>query len=266
MTAPAPTPLRPGHLIGVTGIPGTGKTHFLRSALALGKAAVALTDPKELVSYGAEGVTLFHDFEWRPHASKFEADAFLKLLAWCDAQARSDAQYVLIDTGSEASDLAMHEVLKMHSTNDPSDVSHGRAYTAHDQQIKALVTELRRLVARGKIVVVSFHGQMKELEGQGTAQKRQSFGDKNVMEYKFDEQLLPAMMSSIRQRIHSVFDIWLYTNPIGFGAARQWCVTAVADNVRPAKIAEGLAFKKGVNPAMIPNNLKALLDALESTK
>lgn len=256
------TPPAHGHMIGVVGVPGQGKSHFLRSARELGKCAIALTDPKEVSFYGAGAadVTLFHDFEWRPHANTYQAEAFLKLLQWCDAQAKSDAQFIVVDTGSEVSDLAMHENLKMHATDSPSDVSHGKAWIGHDQSIKQLVTELRRLAARGKMVLVAFHGQMKEMEGAGAAQKRASFGDKNVQEFKFDEQLLPAMMTSIRQRIHSVFDIWAYTNPIGFGAARKWYVTLQADSVRPAK--HSVTFKPGTNLAMIPNDLRSLLGAM----
>lgn len=250
------------HMIGVTGVPGTGKSHFARSARDVGKTLIALTDPKEASFYGGEGVTLFHDFEWRPHASVYQADAFLRLLAWCDVAAKSDAEYVIVDTGSEASDLAMHECLKMHATNDPGDVSHGKAWIGHDQKIKELVTELRRLVARGKTVIVTFHGQMKELEGAGASRLATSFGDKNVKEQRFEDQLLPSMMTSIRQRIHSVFDLWLYTNPVGFGPARKWFVTAQADAVRPAK--HSVTFKPGTNLAMIPNDLKALLGSIET--
>lgn len=253
-------------LIGVVGLPGSGKSHFARSARELGKTAVALTDPKEETTYGTEGVTTFYDLDWRPHVNSYNATGFNRLLAWCDAQCGSDAKYIVIDTGSEASDLAMHEVLKIHATGDPSDVPHGKGWTGHDQKIKELVIELRRLQARGKTVIVTFHGQMKELEGAGTAQKRVSFGDKNVQEFKFDEQLLPAVYGSIRQRIHSVFALWLYTNPIGFGAARKYYLTAVADNVRPAKVAAGITFKAGVQASMIPNTLKALLESVEVGK
>ena len=170
------------HFIGVTGIPGTGKSYFARSAREVGKTAIALTDPKEASFYGTEGVTMFHDFEWRPHANAYQAEAFLKLLQWCDARAKDDSEIVVIDTGSEVSDLAMHENLKMHGVDSPSEVAHGKAWIGHDQSIKQLITELRRIVARGKTVIVTFHGQMKEMEGAGSAQKRASFGDKNVQE------------------------------------------------------------------------------------
>jgi hypothetical protein len=249
------------HLIGVTGIPGTGKSHFARSARALGKTAVALTDPKEASFYGTDGVTLFADLDWRPHINQFNADGLTRLFAWLDARYKDDSQFVVLDTASEASDLAMHEVLKVHATNDPGDVGHGRAYTGHDQQIKALVTELRRIASKGKTVVCVFHAQMRELEGAGAAARRPSFGDKNKQEWQFDDQMLPVMCSAIRQRIHSAFDIWLYTSPLGFGPARKWYVTAQADSVRPAK--HSVTFKPGVNIAQIENTMQALFNSLD---
>lgn len=249
-----------GHLIGVTGLPGTGKSHFARSARTCGKTLVALTDPKEASFYGTEGVSMFADLDWRPHANEYLATAFNDLLKWIGERAKDDSQYVVIDTGSEVSDLAMHEVLKMHSTNDPSDVTHGKAYTGHDQKIKELVTELRRCVIRGKTVVMTFHGQMKELEGAGDAKKTK--GMSGDQEWTFDEQMLPVMNSSIRQRIHSPFDLWLYTKPMGFGPARRYTVTAIADNVRPAK--HSVTFKPGANPAMIGNTMQELLSILDA--
>lgn len=249
-----------GNMIGLVGNPGEGKSHFARSARDVGKTLIALTDPKEASFYGPEGVSLFHDFDWRPHANDFSATAFLELLKWCDMVAKSDAQFAVIDTGSEASDLAMHDNLKMHGAASPSDVSNGKAWIGHDQSMKALITELRRIQARGKTVIVTFHGQMKEMEGAGDAKKSIAFADKNKMEWRFDEQLLPAIMTSMRQRIHSVFDIWLYTKPIGFGPARKYYVTAQADSVRPAK--HSVSFRPGTNLAMIPNDLKSLFGAM----
>lgn len=252
--------MKPSHLIGVTGIPGSGKSYFARSARALGKTAIALTDPKEAGFYGADGVTVFADLEWRPHMSQYNADAMTRLFAWLDARSEDDSQFVVLDTGSEASDLAMHEVLKVHSTDSPADIPYGRAYQGHDNQFNALITELRRLVARGKTCIVTFHGQMKELEGAGDAAKRPSFADKNKLEWQFDDQMLPALRTALRQRIAAPFDLWLYTKPVGFGAARKYYVTAIADQVRPAK--HSVTFKAGTNPAQIPNTLSDLLGAI----
>jgi hypothetical protein len=148
------------HMIGIVGVPGSGKSHFARSARDLGKTAIALPDPKEAAFYGGDGVQTFSDLDWRPHLAEYRATALLDLLRWLDAVGKSDARYVVVDPFSEVSDLALHEVLKPHATNDPRDVEYGRAYTAHDQQIKTVVTELRRLVVRGKTVICTFHGKM----------------------------------------------------------------------------------------------------------
>ena len=246
------------HLIGVTGLPGDGKSFFARSARALGKTAVATPDPKELSFYGAEA-TLFCDLDWRPHLSEWKADALTRLLAWVDARTRDDTRYLVIDPFSEVSDLAFHEVLKVHGTNDPRDIEYGRAYTGHDQQIKALMTELRRAVVRGKTVICTFHAKMKELEGAGDAKKKKAMSGE--LEWTFDEQMLPDMNSSIRQKIHSAFDLWLYTKPSGFGPGKRYFLTAVSDAVRPAK--HSVTFKAGATPASLPNTVKGILEALD---
>lgn len=248
------------HMIGVVGLPGDGKSHFARSARTLGKTAVALTDPKELSFYGAEGVTLFSDFDWRPHLNEFRASAMIDLLKWMDARAKDDSEFVVIDTGSEVSDLARHEVLKMHATDNLMDVGYGKAHAGHDGQMKALINEARRLVVRGKTVIMTFHAQLKEMEGQGEAKKTKGMtGD---MEWSFDEQMLPALNTKYRAQIHAAFDIWMYMKPIGFGPARRYLMTAQADLVRPAK--HSVNFKPGSNLAMIPNDLKTLLGMLEA--
>ena len=246
------------HLIGVVGLPGDGKSYFARSARALGKTAIALTDPKELSFYGTDGVTLFSDFDWRPHLASWNATAMIDLLKWMDAQAKDDAEYIVIDTGSEVSDLARHEVLKMHTTDNLMDVGYGKAHAAHDGQMKALINEARRLVVRGKTVIMTFHAALKEMEGQGEAKKTK--GMTGEMEFSFDEQMLPALNTKYRAQIHGAFDLWLYTKPMGFGAARKYFVTAQADMVRPAK--HSVNFKAGTNLAMIPNDLTTLLGAI----
>lgn len=247
-------------MIGVVGLPGDGKSYFARSARAVGKTAIALTDPKELSFYGADGVTLFSDFDWRPHLQSYNATAMIELLKWMDKRATDDSEFVVIDTGSEVSDLARHEVLKIHATDNLMDVGYGKAHAAHDGQMKALINEARRLVVRGKTVIMTFHAQLKEMEGQGDAKKTK--GMTGEMEWSFEEQMLPALNTKYRAQIHGAFDLWLYTKPVGFGPARKYFVTALADSVRPAK--HSVNFRSGVNLAMIPNDMKALLSAIET--
>lgn len=247
-----------GHLIGVVGLPGDGKSYLARSARDLGKTLVALTDPKELSFYGPEGVTLFSDFDWRPHVGSWKATAMLDLLKWMGDRVTDDSKFIVVDTGSEVSDLARHEVLKVHSTDNLMDVGYGKAHAGHDGQMKALINEARRCVVRGKTVIMTFHAQLKEMEGQGDAKKQKDMTGQDA--WFFDEQMLPALATKYRAQIHGAFDIWLYTKPMGFGAARKYFVTAQADSVRPAK--HSVNFKPGTNLAMIPNNLKDLLGAI----
>ena len=247
-----------GHLIGVTGIPGSGKSYFARSARECGKTAIATPDPKEL-SFYAKDIALFCDLDWRPHLNEWKATALTELLAWLAARDKDDTQYIVVDPFSEVSDLAFHEVLKVHATNDPREVEYGRAYTAHDQQIKAVITELRRLTVHGKTVICTFHGKMRELEGAGDAKKKKAMTGE--MEWAFEEQMLPAMNSGIRQSIHSAFNLWLFTKPVGFGPGQKFFVTAQPDAVRPAK--HSVVFKEGANIAMIPNTVRALLDLIQ---
>lgn len=265
------------HMIGVIGNPGEGKSFFARSARELGKTAVALIDPKEASFYGSD-FTLIWDEEWRPHKGPegMKADGWLRLLKWTEERQSDDSKYIVYDTGSEATRLAEHEYLKHQNVFSPGDMEYGKGYIGPESLIDGLVTEWRRLVVRGKTVIVTFHGTMKELEGSGTASLYRSMSGEMVK--RFPEQLLPAVSGRnvMAQRIGSAFDLWLYTVPQGYdapGAAglpdaalaklakRKFFVTAVADEVRPAK--HSVTFKAGVNAARIPNTLRSLGEALD---
>lgn len=252
------------HLIGIVGLQGTGKSHFARSACVLGKTAVALTDPKEVSFYANSGavVELFHDFDWRPHlgAKGLLAGSYSNLIKWLAAQGTTDGRYIVLDTGTEATRLAQHEALKMSSVFNPSELQYGRGYTGTDTLTHAMITEWRRLFARGKTVIVTFHGRMRELEGAGDPYKAKNMsGD---LEWRFEEQMLPIIegTNAMAQSIGSPFDLWLYTKPIGFGPGRQYTLTAIPDQVRPAK--HSVTFKPTAKLGMLPNDLKALLEML----
>lgn len=265
------------HLIGIVGVPGDGKSHMARSAAELGRTKVALTDPKEASFYGKEA-ELIWDEDWRPHlgATGLKADAWLKLLKWTEVRQADDSQFVVYDTGSEATRLAEHEYLKHQNVFTPGDLEYGRGYIGPESLIDGLITEWRRLVVRGKTVIVSFHGSMKELEGSGDAKATKSMAGEVVK--KFSDQLLPVVAGRnvMAQRIGSAFDLWLYTVPQGYDAIpapglpekavallakRKFFVTAIPDEVRPAK--HSVKFKAGVNAARIPNTMKALMEVLD---
>lgn len=265
------------HLIGLVGVPGDGKSHMARSAAELGKTCVALTDPKEASFYGPEA-QLIWDEDWRPHlgAAGMQAGGWAKLLGWLAERQKDDSKFVVVDTGSEATMLAEHEYLKLQNVFTPGDLEYGKGYIGPESLINGMITELRRLVVRGKTVIVTFHGAMKELEGSGQAKDTVTMAGK--VEKRFADQLLPVVSGRniFAQKIGSAFDLWLYTVPQGYDAVaspglpeaaraklarRQFFVTAVPDEVRPAK--HSVKFKDGANIARIPNTMKALADVLD---
>ena len=255
------------HLIGIVGNPGEGKSWMARSACALGKTAVALLDPKEEAFYAPAKpalVEVFFDAGWLPHKGQYHATGYSKLLGWLDARASDDSTFVIVDPASDITNLAMHDTLKLHNPEDPSSVANGRAWIGHNEKVKAFVIALQRLYVAGKTVVCTFHGEMSEYEGTGDAKRVDAWGkDKTgakLEDWEFPDQMLPAIMGRGRQHIHKAFDLWLYTKPSGYGPGRRYMVTAVADQVRPAK--HSVTFKPGANAAMLSNDMKALLEAI----
>jgi hypothetical protein len=201
--------------------------------------AIATLDPEEKRFYEAHPklagkVQLFMDEKWRPRFDQYDATGFDRLLKWLDRQHKSDAQVVVIDPLSAASELAMHEMLKMVRSDDPKAIGHGGAYTGHDGLFRQLMPTQNR----------DAHGNV-------------------IEEERFDEQLLPAVMSSYRQEFARHFGLWLYTKTMGYGKARKFFLTALPDKVRPAKSKYG--FKEKVDATRIPNNFKTLLDSIDES-
>jgi hypothetical protein len=267
-----------GRLIGVTGLPGTGKTTFALSAAEVGKTAVAVTDLKEEESYASleapHIVKPVYDVGWRPRQDKYAAAAFEDLLKWVTARQADDCRNIAIDTATEASEFALHAVMAMAQTDDPSSMDHGRAYTGHNRQFQALINEATICASKGKNVIMIFHGGMKELEGAGEAQlvkgRQKDTSGQPVLEWQFEEKMLPVLMGTNKyaQNIGAKFPLWLYSFTTGFGPGTKYWLTAIPDKFRPAKHSVGIKFKDKVDgkPFLanrIPNNLKALLGAME---
>lgn len=246
-------------MLGILGPPKTGKSHFARSCAEVGKTAVALCDPTEVNFYKAAGIepVVFSDLAWRPYFSKFDAKGFSELMHWLDKV--KDADYVVIDPASEVSDLAMHEVLQMHGSDDPKAAGgYGEGYTSHNRLMHQFLVELQRLYAKGSTIVCTWHTRMKEMEGAGDAKKGKGMSGKE--EIQFEERLLPVINTSMRQDIAGYFSGWLHTKLYGQGPGTKYCLTALPDQARPA--GARLSFKTGSNLAMIPNTMKGLLEVL----
>jgi len=257
-----------GKLIGVLGIPGTGKSHFARSCAEVGPTSALLLDPGEREFYerllAPDRVAVLWDEGWRPFFGEYQATAYTNVMKWLGAQADGDATFIVIDPASEITHLAMHEILKLHKTDDPSALEHGRAYTQHNNYAHQFLQELRRLRARGKTVVAPFHVAMREAEGVGqpvAVQGRQKDATgKLVTELRFEERLMPVLLSNFRQHVAGYFDAWLTTVTEGAGVGLRRFVSPYMSGASLAKTR--LAFREPAKVARIPNTMKAFLEVL----
>ncbi len=257
-----------GLLIGMNGVIKTGKSTFARSCAEIGKTAVAIGHLKEQRFYDLQEphtITKFLDLDWRPHQKQFKATGYTKMLAWLDARAMDDTEFIIIDPANVFAELAQHEVLKANSASQPSELEYGRGYTGTDTLFKAMMIEVTRCAAKGKIVVMVFHCGMKEQEGAGVAKEQTTMAGNK--ELQFEERLMPVYCGTnkMAQTIGAPFDIWAYTKTSGTGPATKYLFTVVPDNVRPANhsVTFNEAFmKKTVQGTMVPNNMKVLLEGL----
>lgn len=257
-------------MIGILGPPKTGKSHFARSCAEVGKTVVGLLDSTERKFYESAGLQpkVFVDFEWRPRMKIYKATAFDEYYKWLYGLASSDAEFIITDPVDRLSECAMHEVLKMHGSDDPKSAgSHGEAYMAHDRLVNQVLDLYEFLESRGKWVVCVWHSRMKEFEGVGEAIKVDSWGGKDekgrkIKETKFEDRMLPVLLSNLRQAIAGRFSGWMFTRVTGEGPGTKFYLSAQQDQARPA--GARMEFKKGTILGMIPNTMKSLLEVLET--
>lgn len=250
-------------MLGILGPPKTGKSHFARSCAEIGKTVIALCDPTERNFYKQSGLEpeIVVDHRWRPFFDQYDATGFDALMRWLDKVAESDAEFIVIDPASAVSDLVMHEVLKLHHSDDPKSAGgYGEGYTGHNRLMNQFLTELQLANLKDKWVICTWHTRMKEMEGAGEVKKGKGMSGKE--ELQFEERLLPVINTSMRQDIAGFFSGWLHTKLYGYGPGTKYCLTAVPDQARPA--GSRLQFKKGTNLGMIPNTMKSLLEVLET--
>ena len=119
-----------GLMIGRLGVPGTGKSYFLRSAAALGKTAVAITRPSELDGYTSDIETeVFWDEQWLPSLDLFTATGYGKLLRWVNAQlAKPEVKVIGVDTARRRISLSLKQLSSAPASYEP----HERKSTDYD--------------------------------------------------------------------------------------------------------------------------------------
>lgn len=264
-----------GKMIGVIGPPGTGKSEFIARAEAWARknkkrVAVACVPFGEKESYPESEsfvVKTFDDIGWAPPGNKFKGDAYMKLYRWLGNLAKlDDIGLVAVDTFSEVTHLAMHDVLETYGTGDPSEPGHGAAYIGHNRRIMDLKQQLERLCLAGKHVVCTFHGEMREMAGKGKAEEKVTMKSQNRDDkvLTWDDQYVPAMLSAIREKIPGWFSLWLFASCIGAGAGAKYTVSSLPVEGVPAKRRKSvqLKLKPPMTEAAMPNDFSFMMEAL----
>ena len=264
-----------GKMTGVIGPPGTGKSELIARAEEWARKnkkriAVACVPFGEKESYPENDIFVvktFDDIGWAPLTNDFKADAYMALYKWLgNLRQVDDIGLVAVDTFSEVTHLAMHDVLSTYSTGDPSEPGHGAAYIGHNRRIMDLKQQLERLTLAGKHVVCTFHGEMREMAGKGKAEekvtmKSQNRGDKVLT---WDDQYVPAMLSAIREKIPGWFSLWLFASCAGVGTGAKYTVSSLPVEGVPAKRRKNmqLTLKPPMTEAAMPNDFSFLMEAL----
>ena len=257
------TELKRGLLIGRLGVPGSGKSHFVRTASAIGKTWVAITDPGEADGYDASVETQqFWDTDFFPTLDRWSASGWGDLLkALYALKDRADIAVVGIDSMTGVSELISHDVRKLTRSQTLKDVGeYGLGFQKYSGHLRQLLGVLKLLAVGGKHVICTFHIVAKEQEGAGAA--KIEGGD-----LEFEERLLPALEGSIRQHVSGDFSVWAFSVLTGVGVGSKYAVTLLPETGVPAKTrlqpsAEGLKKLGVVNATRIPNDVKSVLIAL----
>lgn len=209
-----------GNSFLLMGSPGTGKSTAAASIInvpGVEKVLVLGTKPRELNSfaYASEKFTkeLFMDAKWRPSLGMFEADAYIRLMHRLFALFDDDQfDAVILDAGTDAYELASHELLKTEKSATPRDMKDSMSYYGalgyKAKELTQAVTMLQFAPNRAKHVIVTMHTQpAKEDSARGN-----ETADKAGKGVEFEGNVMAAIEGRHRRTIAGEFDAVLFTD------------------------------------------------------
>lgn len=242
----------------VAGPPGLGKSWFAGTV-------AEIVDPKEVLliatlerearsalyqKYDFDTVRCVDD-EWEPGAGIYHATGYTKLKETI-RELRTDENYgaVILDSGTEAGELAWHEALEPWAVGDPSQMgSSGNPYapyTALDSYMDELTRGLAKLaghpaggkgdVVRPKHVIITWHVQPpKDSPGTGESADEKGGG------VEYEGSVLPMVRGRFRRRLMGMVDAFIYVDrrleigPTG-KTERNYKIQVASDNEKHCKI------------------------------
>lgn len=236
-------PVDAGLFCSLVGPPGSGKSHFARSAVALGPTFAFLAPPAEAFSYAGANVEyeVLADTLWRPSENSFKSEAYQVLTReLAKLEQRNDLKVLVFDTmNAGPSDAVWNWVMAGYGTDDPRTLGGNsrQPYVTYASRMTELMNRLDLFRFRKKChVIVLWHEDIRESEGMGTPRKeteKQAGDFKTVL--RWDVARLPMMRGSMRQDVAKWFDLAFYTEPVPFSNPFKCKLLYTPDQTRLAK-------------------------------
>lgn len=205
-------PAEYGLMVDVIGPPGSGKSHFARSALELGKGFGLLAPASELASYAGTDMDyeVIVEPDWKPSEGKFVASGWPQMLAALRQMEAGDYKVGIFDTMSSLADVVGHGILAGHRTANPQELSNPFVYYREiKNRVAEFVDRINTLRYKKKMhMIILWHEDVREVEGLGLKKK-----DAQGKEH-WDTAKMPMLEGSLRNEIAKWFDLHMYAEPV----------------------------------------------------
>lgn len=233
--------MKPGYSFGLIGAPKAGKTHACLTCASLPGYKYAFVAPVgEVTAYEGSGIEAepYFDEEWRPSERSFKSSGYARMMAKLkELEKRTDLDggAVIFDTCNRGpSELIWHYIMSGYNTDDPRELGGNsrQPYVTYASRMTELLERLDLLRYKtGCHLVMTFHEDVREAEGQGVPRKEIEGGKATL---HWDVARLPMLRGAMRQDIAGWFDAALFCEPILQSNPYRCRFVAMPDQTRSA--------------------------------